>query len=74
MVFYATAHTANYFIDVLNEVFEDRLMSHRLWHTRCPELNPSDFYLWGNIESKVYSDNPHILDVHKHNVCKSYFC
>lgn len=41
-----TAHTASYSIHVLNEVFEDRLMSCRLWHARSPVLNPYDFYLW----------------------------
>jgi hypothetical protein len=55
----ATAHTANYFTNVLNEVFEDIMTSHRLWLTRSPDLNPCDFYLWGNLRNKVYSNNPH---------------
>jgi inhibitor of nuclear factor kappa-B kinase subunit alpha len=57
----ATAHTATYSINVLNEVFENRLMSHGLWPARSPDLNPCDFYLWGNIKDKVYSNNPHTL-------------
>jgi hypothetical protein len=57
----ATAHTATYSINVLNEVFENRLISRRLWPARCPDLNPCDFYLWGNLKDKVYSNNPHTL-------------
>jgi hypothetical protein len=34
-----TAHTANYFINVLNELSEDRLISCRVWPARCPDLN-----------------------------------
>jgi hypothetical protein len=40
----ATAHKANYSINVLNEVFEDRLISCRLWPVRSPDLNPYDLY------------------------------
>jgi hypothetical protein len=57
----ATAPTATYSINVLNEVFEDRLVSHGLWPARSPCLNPCDFYLWGNLKDKVYSNNPHTL-------------
>jgi inhibitor of nuclear factor kappa-B kinase subunit alpha len=59
MVF--TAHTATYSINVLNEVFEDRLISCGLWPARSPDLNPCDFYLWRNLKDKVYSNNPHTL-------------
>jgi hypothetical protein len=41
----ATAHTATYSLNALNEVFEDRQMSHRLWPARSPDINPCDFYL-----------------------------
>jgi hypothetical protein len=41
----ATAHTANYSINVLNKVFEDKLRSHRLWPVMSPHLNPCDRYL-----------------------------
>jgi hypothetical protein len=50
----ATAHTATYSINVLNEVFDNRLISHRLWPARSPDLNPCDFYLWRNLKDKVY--------------------
>jgi hypothetical protein len=44
-----TAYTANYSINVLNKMFEDSPISHRLWPTRTLNLNPCDFYLWGNL-------------------------
>jgi hypothetical protein len=28
---------------------------------KIPDLNPCDFYLWGNVKYKVYSNNPHTL-------------
>jgi hypothetical protein len=34
----ATAHTATYSINVLNEVFENRLISRGLWPARSPDL------------------------------------
>jgi inhibitor of nuclear factor kappa-B kinase subunit alpha len=57
----ATAHTTTYSINVLNEVFEDRLISRGLWPARSPDLNPCDFYLWGNLRDKMYSNNTHSL-------------
>jgi hypothetical protein len=56
-----TAHTATYSFNVLNEVFDDRLISHGLWSARSPDLNPCDFYQWGNQKDKAYSNNPHTL-------------
>jgi hypothetical protein len=50
----ATAHTATYSINVLNEVFLNRLVSCGLWPARSPDLYPCDFYLWGNLKGKVY--------------------
>jgi inhibitor of nuclear factor kappa-B kinase subunit alpha len=42
-------------------VFENRLISRGLWPARSPDLNPCDFYLWGNLKDKVYSNNPYTL-------------
>jgi hypothetical protein len=64
----ATAHTATYSINDLNKVFEDRLISHRLWPARSPDLNPCDFYLQGNLKTKGYSNNPHTLVELKQNI------
>jgi hypothetical protein len=57
----STAHTVTYSMNVLNEVFENRLINRGLWPARSPDLNPCDFYLWGNLKDRVYSNNPHTL-------------
>jgi hypothetical protein len=49
-------------------VFEDRLISRELWSGRSPDLNPCDFYLWGNLKDKVYSNNSHALDELKQSI------
>jgi inhibitor of nuclear factor kappa-B kinase subunit alpha len=67
----ATAHTATYSINILNKVFEDRLISRRLWPARSPDLNPCDFYLWGNLKDKVYSNNPHTLVELMQSICET---
>jgi hypothetical protein len=36
-------HTNNYYINVLNEEFEDTGL--RLWPAMSPDLNPCDYYL-----------------------------
>jgi hypothetical protein len=57
----ATAHTATYSINVLIEVFENKMISRGLWPARSKDLYPCEFYLWGNLKDKVYSNNPHTL-------------
>jgi hypothetical protein len=64
----ATAHTATYSTNVLNEVFENRLISHGLWPARSPDLNSCDFYLQGNPKDEVYSNNPHTLVERKQSI------
>jgi hypothetical protein len=54
----ATACIDNYSINISKEVFEERLISHRLWPARSPDLNPCKLYLWENLKNKVYSNNP----------------
>jgi hypothetical protein len=62
----AITHNANYSINVLNKVTEGKLICHRLWPARSPDLYPCDLSVWGNLKNKVYSNNPHILDELKH--------
>jgi hypothetical protein len=70
----ATAHTATCSIYVLNEVFEDRLISRGLWPAKSPDLNPCDFYLWENLKDKVYSSNPHTLVELKQSIRETISC
>jgi hypothetical protein len=39
----ATVHTANYSINILNDMFEDRLITRKFWPAKPPHLNPYDF-------------------------------
>jgi hypothetical protein len=65
-------HTANYSTTVLNKEFEDRLISHRLWPQRSPNFNHRGIYLWSNLQSTVFSNNPHILDELKQRICETF--
>jgi hypothetical protein len=64
----ATAHTANYSINVLNEEFEDQLINLKLWPARSQDLNTCNFRLWVNLKDKVYSNNPHTLEKLKQKI------
>ena len=55
----ATAHTAHESMTAIQHVFDDRVISCGLWPARLPDLNPSDFYLWSTLKSKVYANNRH---------------
>jgi hypothetical protein len=39
------ANTANNCMNVLAEIFGERVLSQGLWHTCSPSLNPYEFYL-----------------------------
>ena len=69
----ATAHTAGTSITALCDVYGDRLISSGFWPTRSPDLNPCDFYLWGNLKSKVYANNPRDLEALKENIRNEIF-
>ena len=64
----ATAHTANDSMNVLQSVFEDRIISRGLWPARSPDLSACDYYLWGNLKEKVYVNNPRTLQELKDNI------
>jgi hypothetical protein len=42
----AIAHTANKSMNLLNEIFEERVVFRDLWSLRSPDLTAPDFYLW----------------------------
>lgn len=54
----ATAHTAAMSIQLLHEIFANRLITRGIWPARSPDLTPPDFYLWGALKGKVYENNP----------------
>jgi hypothetical protein len=55
-------------MEELRQVFGDRIISCGLWPARSPDLNPCNFYLWGNLKQKVYETNPHTIEEPKENI------
>jgi hypothetical protein len=54
----------------LEGVFGDRVIRRGLWQARSPDLNPYDFYLWGNLKDKVYRTNPDTEEELKENILR----
>ena len=67
----ATCHTAQAKLDVLRSLFEDRIISRRadvVWPARSCDLTPLDYYLWGAVKDKCYSDKPETIYALKDNI------
>jgi hypothetical protein len=64
----ATAHTARMSMQVLSDVFRDRIISSGIWPARSPSLNPGDFFFWGCLKDKVYNSNPRMEQELKENI------
>ena len=61
----AMCHTDEATLDVLLPVFEDRITSRKadnVWPSRNCNLTPLDYYLWGAIKDKCYTDKPETID------------
>lgn len=57
----ATSHIRNDVLTRLRQKFGGRLISRNcefVWPPRSPDLTPPDFFLWGNLKSKVYEGKP----------------
>ena len=67
----ATCHTAEATIDVLRPVFKDRIISRRadvVWPPRSCDLTPLDYYIWGALKDKCYTDKPETIFVKLHTI------
>jgi len=67
----ATAHTAVISIAALRHLFPQWVISHFgdvPWPPRLPDLTAPDFFLWGYLKSKVYSNRPTDLHTLKENI------
>jgi len=67
----ATAHTAVISIAALRRLFPQRVISHFgdvPWPPRLLDLTDPDFFLWGYLKSKVYSNHPTGLHTLKENI------
>ena len=62
----STCHTAEATLNVLNSVFEDRIISRRadvVWPPRNSDLTPLNYYLWGAVKDKCYAGKPETIDL-----------
>jgi hypothetical protein len=57
----AIAHTAYNSINVLNEIFGERVISRNLCPSRSSDLTPPEFYLWGAAKSCIVIANARLL-------------
>ena len=67
----ATFYLAEATLDVLRPVFEDRIMSRKadvVWPPRSCDLTLLDYYLWGAVKDKCYTDKPETIDALKDNI------
>ena len=67
----ATCHTACDTLTLLHEKFEGSVISRGgdvHWPPRSCDLTPLDFFLWGFVKSRVYSDQPQTVAVLKANI------
>ncbi|GFT75823.1 uncharacterized protein TNCV_851291 [Trichonephila clavipes] len=66
-----TCNTARATIDLLKDMFDDRLISRFgavNWPPRSCDLTPLDYFLWGYVKSLVYVDKPQTLDHLEDNI------
>ncbi|GFW33038.1 uncharacterized protein TNCV_2109681 [Trichonephila clavipes] len=64
----AICHTSRDSMEVLTEVFDDRVISKGLLPTRLPDMSTQDFFLWAYLENVTFRNNPHTLDELKSNI------
>lgn len=60
----ATCHTCNEAQPVVREMFPEKLISRRgniTWPPRSSDLSLADFFLWGFLKHRVYSNKPNSL-------------
>ena len=67
----ATCHTTNVTIDLLRNVFENRIISRNSdvnWPPRRYDLTPLDIFLWGAVKDKCYVNHPETIEALKHEI------
>ena len=43
-----------------------------VWTPRSCDLTPLDYYLWGALKDKHYTDKPETIDALKDNICEAF--
>jgi hypothetical protein len=57
--------TSNASMREIESYFGDRLNSKNLWPPKSPDLTPPDFFLWGLLKGRVYSNIQRKVDALK---------
>ena len=67
----ATAHTARATMDLLRQIFGERIISRNseiVWPSRSPDLTAPDYFLWGYLKERVYVNKPQTIQQLKDNI------
>lgn len=67
----ATCHTSRETIDLLRTKFRNRIISRFgdiHWPARSCDLSPLDYFLWGNVKDRCYSNDPRTINALKENI------
>jgi hypothetical protein len=67
----ATDHTARATMDLLGQLFGERIISRNSqnnWPPRSPDLSAPDYFLWGYLKERVYVNKPPTLEQLKENI------
>ena len=67
----ATSHTACAAMRILRDVFPGRIMSKSGdvdWPPRSPDLTAPDYFLWGYLKGRVYTNKPTTINLLKQNI------
>ena len=67
----APAYTSKMAIEWLKDRFPEKLISLKsefIWPPRSPDLNPLDFYLWGDMKDEIRKKNPATINQMKEQV------
>ena len=67
----ATAHTARATMELLRNIFGERIISKNsdfAWPPRSPDLTAPDYFLWGYLKGLVYVNKPQTIQQLKQNI------
>ncbi len=71
----ATPHTAKATLEFLKKHFGNRIISYKtenLWPPNSPDLNISDFCLWGDTKDKIFKEKPNNFEELKIKIIKVF--
>ena len=67
----ATCHTANVTVHLLRTIFDNRIISRNSDLDQPPpscDLTPLDYFLWGAVKNKCYTNHPETIEAFKHEI------